>query len=125
MRQLMIRFAAVVVAVAGSAAAARGDVCIAVDTAHDTLSPADRAAAVLLVGKQFELAGERVAGDGCPNPYTLSHIMLGNRITVTLAGPLGRREGEALGMDDLPALYSQMVRSLVTGRPMAGFNVVD
>ena len=28
-------------------------------------------------------------------------------------------------MDDLPALYSQMVRSIVTGRPMTGFNVVD
>jgi hypothetical protein len=28
-------------------------------------------------------------------------------------------------MDDLPALYSQMVRSIITGRPMTGFNVVD
>src|SRR5947207_15974907 len=51
--------------------------------------------------------------------------MLGNTIYVTLAGPRGRREGTALGLADLPALYSQMVRSMVTGRPMSGFNVVD
>jgi hypothetical protein len=51
--------------------------------------------------------------------------MLGNTIVVTLTGPRGHREGTALGMDDLPALYSQMVRSMVTGRPMTGFNVID
>ena len=44
---------------------------------------------------------------------------------VSLDGPAGRREGIALGMDDLPALYSQMVLSIVTGRPMTGFNVID
>jgi len=44
---------------------------------------------------------------------------------VTLSGQNRQREGTALGLDDLPALYSQMVRSIVTGRPMDGFNVVD
>jgi hypothetical protein len=44
---------------------------------------------------------------------------------VTLSGPNGQREGRALGMDDLPALYNQMVRSMLTGRPMTGFNVID
>jgi hypothetical protein len=33
-----------------------------------------------------------------------------------LAGPEGQREGTAQGLNDLPALYSQLVRSLVTGR---------
>ena len=103
---------------------AGADVCIVVDEAHDTLSPAHRTAAVLLLGKQFELAGQHVV-DSCPAPYTVSHIALGSTIVVTIAGPAGSRQGTAIGLDDLPALYSQMVRSLMTGRPMEGFNVVD
>jgi hypothetical protein len=101
------------------------DVCITVDEAHDTFSPQDRTAAVLLVAKQFELAGKRVVPEGCSTAYTVSHVLLGNTIMVTLSGPNGHREGTAIGFDDLPALYSQMVRSMVTGRPMSGFNVID
>jgi hypothetical protein len=125
MRRLLSSFLLIPVLVPAAAGAARADVCVAVDEAHDTLSPANRAAAVLLIGRQFEAAGERIAPDGCANRYAVSHIMLGNTIIVSMAGPLGQREGHALGIDDLPALYSQMVRSLVTGRPMTGFNVVD
>jgi hypothetical protein len=105
--------------------AAGADVCITVDEAHDMLSPQDRRAALLLLARQFELAGEHVAPEGCPIPYTVSHVRLGDTIVVTLSGQNGQREGTALGLDDLPALYSQMVRSIVTGRPMTGFNVVD
>ena len=78
-----------------------------------------------MVANQFELAGQRVAPEGCSMPYTVSHVRLGDTIMVTLSGPNGHREGTALGLNDLPALYSQMVRSIVTGRPMTGMNVVD
>jgi hypothetical protein len=105
--------------------AAGAEVCIAVDDAQDTLSPQDRRAAILLLARQFQLAGERVAREGCSMPYTVSHVRLGETISVTLSGPKGHREGTALGLDDLPALYSQMVRSIETGRPMTGFNVID
>jgi hypothetical protein len=54
----------------------------------------------------------------------VSHIRLGTTITVTLSGPAGKREATALGLDDLPAVYSQMVRSLLTGQPM-GIGVLD
>jgi hypothetical protein len=104
---------------------AGAEVCVTVDEAHDTFSPQDRTAAVLLLARQFELSGSRVVPEGCSTVYTVSHVMLGNTITVTLSGPNGHREGMALGLDDLPALYSQMVRSIVTGRPMTGFNVID
>lgn len=107
------------------AMAPHGDVCIAIDEHRDTLSPHDRASAILLLARQFELAGQRVGAEGCAVPYTLWHIKLGETIFVTLSGANQTREGTALGLDDLPALYSQMVRSLVTGRPMTGFNVVD
>jgi hypothetical protein len=108
-----------------AAGVARAGVCVAVDETSDALTPSDRAVAVRLVGKQFELEGQSVTPQDCTERYILTHMMLGNTIFVTLAGHLGHREGTALGKDDLPALYSQMVRSLVTGRPMAGFNVVD
>jgi hypothetical protein len=101
------------------------EVCIAVDDAHDTLAPADRTAARLLIAKEFEIAGWRVVPDGCSNAYLVSHVKLGYTISVVLTGPAGRREGTARGLDDLIPLYSQMVRSIVTGRPMEGMNVVD
>ena len=104
---------------------AGAEVCVTVDEAHDTFSPQDRTAALLLVAKQFELAGQRVVPEGCSMLYTVSHVTLGNTIIVTLSGPNGHREGAALGIDDLPALYSQMIRSMVTSRPMNGMNVVD
>jgi hypothetical protein len=78
-----------------------------------------------MLSRQFEINGQRVVEGACDRPYTLSHIQLGETISVTLTGPGGYREGKALGLDDLPPLYSQMVRSIVTGRPMTGFNVVD
>jgi hypothetical protein len=101
------------------------DICVSVDEARDTLSPQERLAARLLVARQFEVEGWRVVPDGCTDTYTVAHIQLGRRITVTLSGPAGRREGDALGLEDLPALYSQMVRSMVTGLPMTGMNVID
>jgi hypothetical protein len=110
---------------AAAPGAAQASVCITIDEARDRLLPQDRAAALLLVERQFELADETVVQGNCPTPYTLSHVMLGKTITVRLTGPHGDRKGTALGLDDLPALYSQMVRSIVTGRPMAGMSVVD
>ena len=107
-----------------AAQAAQAQVCVSIDESQDTLGPGDRAAAVLLLNRQFALAGEEVSA-GCTTPYLLAHIKLGNTITVTLSGPRGEREGTAVGLDDLPALYNQMVRSLLTGRPMEGLAVVD
>src|ERR671939_308604 len=100
MRRLLFTMAMASTVLFAAAGAARADVCVAIDEAHDTLSSADRPAAVLLVGRQFEAEGERVAPDGCANRYMVAHIALGNTIVVTIAGPLGRREGTALGIDD-------------------------
>ncbi len=99
--------------------------CVAIDDAHDALSPQERTAAIVLVARQFELAGRRVVSGSCDVPYTVSHVRLGDTIVVILSGANERRDGTARGLDDLPALYGQMVRSIVTGRPMTGFNVVD
>lgn len=126
MRALLLRASIcllVVITCAGGMASAQ--TCVAIDEQHDTLGPDERPAALLLVKKAFELARQPVADRGCKATYSLSHIRLGTTIIVTLSGPSGSRQGTALGLDDLPAVYSQMVRSLATGQPMGSLGVVD
>jgi hypothetical protein len=109
----------------GVTTSAEADVCVTIDTTRDMFSKSEQEAARLLVERQFQQEGERVVPAGCAAEYLLSHVQLGNTIVVSLDGPGGRREGIALGMDDLPALYSQIVRSIVTGRAMTDFGVID
>lgn len=104
---------------------AAADVCVVVDETHDTFSPDERTASLLLLGRQFELAGERVVPAPCPDQFVVSHVQLGRTISIALAGRGGRREATALGLDDVPAVYSQMVRSLLAGRPLSGMSAVD
>lgn len=110
---------------AGAATVAQAQTCIRIDEPRDTLSASERTAARLLLAHQFEMAGHRVADADCSATYTLAHVRLGETIIVTLSGPGGSRDGTALGLDDLPAVYSQMVRSLTTGQPMGSLAVVD
>ena len=103
----------------------RPQVCVVIDETRDTFSPGDRRAALLLVARQFELAGKQVVTDACPERFSLTHIRLGNTITVILAGPAGERQTTASSMEDLPAVYSQMVRAILTGRDVGSMRVVD
>jgi len=107
------------------ATSARADVCVIIDPSQDMFSPSEQAAARLLMERQFQQVGERILPAGCGSPYVLTHVRLGNTIVVSIDGAAGRREGIAHGMDDLPALYNQLALSIVTGRPMTGFNVID
>jgi hypothetical protein len=124
MTSRLFRLSLLISLLAAPASPAWADVCITIDSSRDTLTTAEQAAALLLVTRQFELAGERVVPAGCPNAYSVFHIRLGNVIVVTITGP-AEREATAQGIDDLPALYNQMVRSIVTGRPMNALGVVD
>ena len=103
-----VRLLAVAGLLAATSRVAHADVCVNIDRTRDTLATEERVAAILLVAKQFELEGERVVPEGCPAPYVLAHARLGSIIVVSLSGPNGRREAIAHGMDDLPALYSQI-----------------
>ena len=109
----------------GTASAASGEVCLTIDESRDTFAPRDRAAALLLVATQFEAEGERVVAGGCAKSFLLFHAQLGNLVVVTMSDQRTTWQATALTLDDLPAIYSQMVRSIVTGRPMTGLNVVD
>jgi hypothetical protein len=120
-RLLVVTGFAVVVA----ARTASAQICLSVDTAHDMLSADDRTAALILLTTQFEQAGEHVVDRECAKTYVVSHVRLGSTITVTMSGPNGRREGKALDLDDLPPLYNQMVRAMLTGQPIGSLGVVD
>jgi hypothetical protein len=124
-RSVGVALASGVVFLALAPGRANADVCVTVDEARDTFSPQDRAAALLLLNRQFELAGEHVVPPGCAKAYVVSHVQLGTIITITLSGPNGQRDATALGMNDVPAVYSQMVRSLLRGQPMNAQGIVD
>jgi hypothetical protein len=100
-------------------------VCLAIDEGHDMFSSEERQAALILVARQFEQAGFHVVKDACGQRYTLSHVRLGNTIIVTLSGSGDARDGKAAGMDDLPALYSQLVRAILTGSSVGAMDVID
>src|SRR5688572_16672134 len=127
MRSILPCIAAIVIAWAPLPAAAqeRSRACLAIDEGRDTLSSQDRQAALILVGRELERAGRQVVSAECTERYGLSHVRLGNTILVVLAGPAGQREGRALGMDDLPGLYNQIVRALLTGSSVGAMDVVD
>ncbi len=103
-----------------AAGAARADVCVEVDTAHDTLSPQDRASARILLEQTLTKDGAgKVSDTNCTETWTMADVKLGNTIDATLTGPKGNRTATATSLDELPALYDQMVRSLLTGTPMS------
>lgn len=122
------------VALAGLASPARaqpapaGGVCVVVDASRDNLAEGERSAARSLVLQAFE--NERLAvdasGSACAETYVVSNIKLGDTINVSISGPRGQRTGRASKLDDLPNVYAQMVRSLVTGAPMeTGGGAID
>jgi hypothetical protein len=115
------------VLVFATARAAHADVCITIDEGRDMLPPVERQAALRLIGDEFERAGEppAAAGAPCGKSYTLAHVQLGRLIVVTLGGDGQRWEGRAFGLEDLAAVYRQIVRSVTTGKPMDSLAVVD
>ncbi len=115
-----------VAAVLLAARAASADVCVAVDTTRDTLSEQDRNATRILLGQALHQQGIAVADQNCMGTYVVYHVRLGNSITVFMQGPQGYREMSARAIEEIPAVYSQMIRSMVTGQPLnTANNTVD
>lgn len=127
MTSILPYVAAVVIGTAPAQAGAqeRPRACVAIDEARDTFPPGDRQAALILIGRELERAGRSVVSGDCVERYLLSHVRLGHTIVVVFAGPSGQRDGRASGMDDLPGLYNQIVRALLTGSSVGAMNVID
>jgi hypothetical protein len=102
--------------------AAADTVCIQIDTSKDSLSEGERMSARTLLGQAFEAQGQPVVPSGCQSTYTVFHVRLGTSVSVFLSGPRGSRDAKARTIEELPEVYSQMVRSIVTGQPMATAN---
>lgn len=115
-----------VLLLAAAERAASAAVCTSIDTTRDTLSEPDRNATRILLAQALRQQGIEVADQNCLGTYVVYHVKLGNSITVFLQGPQGYREASARAIEEIPAVYSQMIRSMVSGQPMGTTNgVVD
>ena len=118
MQNCLVRSALfVVILTAGAARAASAQTCIAIDEEHDMLDR--RAHGRAAPGRETVRTGRtpsrrtRLQGDIHGVPYSPRHDDHRDAIgSHRKAGGYGARSR------DLPAVYSQMVRSLTTGQPM-------
>jgi hypothetical protein len=97
---------------------AAAGVCVDVDASRDNLPEPDRNALRTLLASTLAQQGQQVTGQPCQGTYVVYHVKLGNSVSVFMQGPQGYRQASARSVEDVPSLYSQMVRSLLTGQPM-------
>ncbi len=122
MRHSLVASLFALVTTAAGAAPAVAQVCTAIDESKDNLSPDERKAAMTFLGQALANNGQTVVPSGCGATYLAYHVRFGTSVTVHLSGPQGQRQATARSLEDVPPLYSQMVRSLLTGQPMSGAN---
>lgn len=89
--------------------------CVQVDAARDGLSESEREATRTLFEEALGEAGVDVAREGCSESWTLYHVRLGESITVVVQSPRGTRRERVRRIEDLPATYHQLARSLESG----------
>lgn len=101
---------------------ASAGVCVEVDASRDSLLEGDRNATRFFLAQTLQQQGVEVVQQNCAGTYVVYHVRLGNSITVFMQGPQGYRQATARVLEDVPAVYNQMVRSLLTGQPMNNSN---
>jgi hypothetical protein len=95
--------------------------CVVLDEQRDTLAPEDRRAASISLAQALAKNGQAMDNQPCVAPYTVYHVKLGATISVYLYGPGGTyREGRAAKIEELPMVYEQLARAIVTNQPMSG-----
>ena len=106
--------------------AASASVCAQIDDTRDTLIESDRNATRVLFPQALQQQGLQVVAQGCTETYVVYHVKLGNSITVFMQGPQGYRQAPARSIEEIPSVYSQLIRALITNQPVAVTNgVVD
>lgn len=118
LRKAALGVAAALVACALSSQA-WADTCVEVDVTRDGLDEAERKAVITLFEDALSENGESVGTAPCSDPWKLHHVRLGESITVVVRGPSGTQKRRVKSIEDLPPMYSQMVRSLLTGGSQA------
>lgn len=107
-----------------SASAAHAAVCVSLDQTRDNLTEQERGATVAMLQQTLRDQGQDVGNQNCQATYYVYHLRLGSSVTVYMQGPQGYRSSTARAIEELPAVYSQMVRSLITGQPMSATSTV-
>lgn len=107
-----------------SAGAAHAAVCVSLDQTRDNLTEQERGATVAMLQQTLRDQGQDVSTQNCMGTYYVYHLRLGSSVTVYMQGPQGYRSSTARAIEELPAVYSQMVRSLLTGQPMTATSTV-
>jgi hypothetical protein len=103
-------------------AQARADVCVEIDTQRDNLSESDRAAARTMLEQALEQQGQRVVPAPCQNAYYAYNVRLGSSVTAVVSGANASRSLRLRSVEDIPAAYTQIVESLLSGKPIAPGN---
>lgn len=102
-------------AVLAAPRAAWAGACVTLDEQRDGLAEDERQAAKTLFEEALSENGVEVTRDGCTETWTLYHVRLGNSVTVVVQSPRGTRRERVKKVEDLPAVYSQLTRSITTG----------
>jgi hypothetical protein len=97
---------------------ASADVCAEIELSKDTLSESDRASVQVLFERALEQEKQHVVATGCTATWRVYHLKLGSSVTVVMTSPTSSRTMKVLVIDDIPEAYSQMVRSLISGKPL-------
>jgi hypothetical protein len=93
-------------------------VCLELDTQRDNLAQDERAATRTLLVQTLEDKGQSVVTQGCQRTYRVYHIRLGSSVTVVLSDGSTSRSLKVGKIEDVPRAYSQLVESLLTGKPL-------
>jgi len=111
---------------AAAAPAAHAAICIQLDTAHDNLTEQERSGTMTMFASELQRQGQEVVAQGCQETWSVYHVRLGYSINVFMQSPRGSRQATARAIEEVPAVYSQMIRSLLTGIPMnTAYGTVD
>lgn len=89
--------------------------CVSVDEERDGLSAEERQSTRTLFEEALGESGVSVGREGCTETWTLYHIRLGESVTAVVQSPKGTRRERVKSIEELPATYSQMARSILHG----------
>jgi hypothetical protein len=116
-----LKYALIKAAVLGTSlysSLAIGGECVEIDSERDNLTADQQRSAQLLFSNALE--SEQVAmGEPCEVTWQLSHIRMGESITVRAEGPRGVETMATSAIEDLPRIYSQLANSMVNGVELA------
>jgi hypothetical protein len=94
--------------------------CITLDRTADKLSDGERQTATALIEQAVAATGGRMATEGCSDPLALSHVKVGEAISVALRGPGGATFAQAPSLQALPEVYARLFQGAARVQPASG-----